>query len=293
MRDFTYDFDDRMIQVANPWDSLADIEYDAMGRRLISTDNDGNKTLYYYDGIRVILEKTKPSGSGSWYTSQVYTLQEDAIGFIISSRDTATGDDTWYHYDRLGTVMNLTDATGAVTATYSQDAFGNVLSGSSDGFHLTTKRHYPAIGLYYFYQRWYDPELGRFLTRAPLPPALEHPYVYSSNNPVNHIDPRGERDWGPLGGRCCNKSNGDEYALVNGKWILLKPGKCTGFMQDCDGMTCGGGFYWIGFLDRFATGKTPGHDHKKYAKRRWTPTEKGPEAKSPCDRGSPGLPPNL
>jgi len=151
----------------------------------------GNQTLYYYDGIRVILEKTKASGSGTWSTSQVYTLHGGAIGFIVSSRDTATGDDTWYHYDRLGTVMNLTDYTGAVTATYSQDAFGNVLSGSSDGFHLTTKRHYSAIGLYYFYIRWYDPVLGRFSTKSPMPSYFEHPYIYGNNNPLFFIDPYG------------------------------------------------------------------------------------------------------
>jgi len=193
MRGFTHNADDRMIRIdmLEGIESVSQFEYDAMGRRLISTDNDGNQTLYYYDGIRVILEKIKPSGSGTWSTSQVYTLQDGAIGFIISSRDTATGDDTWYHYDRLGTVMNLTDATGAVTATYSQDAFGNVLSGSTDGFHLTTKRHYSAIGLYYFYQRWYDPELGIFNTRTIFSPLQEHPYLMCESNPVSYFDSTG------------------------------------------------------------------------------------------------------
>jgi len=195
---YFYNADDRMVRVdmLEGIESVSQFEYDAMGRRLISTDNDDNKTLYYYDGIRVILEKTKPSGSGMWSTSQVYTLQEGAIGFIASSRDTATGDDTWYHYNRIGTVMNLTDATGAVTATYdpprrtfSQDAFGNVLSGSSDGFHLTTKRHYSDIGLYYFYQRWYEPQLGRFTQKDKI--AFLNRYIYCLNNPTNFVDANG------------------------------------------------------------------------------------------------------
>ncbi len=112
----------------------------------------------------------------------------DTIGRTSQRRDFADTSDK-----RMTQVV-----TGAVTATYdpprrtfSQDAFGNVLSGSSDGFHLTTKRHDSAIGLYYFCQRWYEPELGRFLTRAPLPPALEHPYVVTSNNPTTYIDPFG------------------------------------------------------------------------------------------------------
>ena len=167
-------------------------EYDALGRRLIYTDGDGNQTLYYYDGIRVILEKKKPYYSPTWSTAQVYTLQEGSIGFIISSRDSATGNDTWYHYDRLGTVTNLTNSTGFVTATYDQDAFGNVLTGSPDGFHLTTKRKYTDIGLYYFFQRWYDPESGRFISKSQYSSDIEHFYVYCENNTLNRIDITGE-----------------------------------------------------------------------------------------------------
>jgi RHS repeat-associated protein len=30
------------------------------------------------------------------------------------------------------------------------------------GYHLTTKEYDADIGLYYFWQRWYDPTIGRF-----------------------------------------------------------------------------------------------------------------------------------
>ena len=171
------------------FESVSHFEYDAMGRRLIYTDDDGNKTLYYY--------------FSNQETKTVYSLQDGAIGFIISSRDAATGNDTWYHYDQLGTVMNLTDDVGAVTASYDQDAFGNVLSGSASGFHLTTKDYNSPIGLYYFYHRWYDTSSGRFTTRSKLLPYEEHPYGFCVNNPVGYMDPSGrspisEPEYSPL-----------------------------------------------------------------------------------------------
>jgi hypothetical protein len=44
--------------------------------------------------------------------------------------------------------------------------------------------------------RWLSAESGLFITRAPLPTPLEHPYGYAGANPVNEVDPRG-RDFSP------------------------------------------------------------------------------------------------
>ena len=85
--------------------------------------------------------------------------------------------------------MNLTDDAGAVSATYDQDAFGNVLAGNAVGFHLTTKDYNSTIGLYYFYQRWYDPEVGRFFQRDRK--FYFNLYAYCNSNPTNAIDPDG------------------------------------------------------------------------------------------------------
>ena len=94
-----------MVEVDDNASDLADIEYDALGRRLIYTDANDQETLYYYDGIRVILEKVKDNHT--WETSKVYTLQGGSIGFIIGERvcdlEGGGGEDMdyWYHYDRF------------------------------------------------------------------------------------------------------------------------------------------------------------------------------------------------
>ena len=44
-------------------------------------------------------------------------------------------------------------------------------------------------GLYYLNSRYYDPRLGRFLTKDTIP-KINH-YVYANNNPVMFVDPSG------------------------------------------------------------------------------------------------------
>ena len=162
--------------------------------------------------------------------------------------------------------------------------------------------------------RYYNPETGRWVSRDPINEAGhklirgEEPkygvdgdifevfrfeeekalYAFISNNPVNSFDLLG---LGENFGRYCNKSGGDERALVSGRWVPLPPGDCVGGLRniggsssDCDGMTCGGGFYWVG---AFQTGtcRTPGCDSPPYDDRRWTPDNPDSGARPP---GGPG-----
>ena len=48
----------------------------------------------------------------------------------------------------------------------------------------------PDTGLHYSNARWYDPELGRFITEDPIKDGLNW-YAYCGNNPVNYVDPTG------------------------------------------------------------------------------------------------------
>jgi RHS repeat-associated protein len=61
-------------------------------------------------------------------------------------------------------------------------------TGDKSGLHLTTKEYDDQAGLYYFWQRWYDPKDGRFIQRSRMSATMEHPYVYVKNNSPNEVD---------------------------------------------------------------------------------------------------------
>lgn len=91
---------------------------------------------------------------------------------------------------------------------------------------------------------------------------------------------------GVFGGKCCNPAPRVEWALVGaGVWKKLQQGECTSTSEDCDGMTCGGGFYHV---DNLQTGRcsTPRNDDSTFAPRRWTPSSQGASAHSPTAEGS-------
>lgn len=91
---------------------------------------------------------------------------------------------------------------------------------------------------------------------------------------------------GLFGGKCCNTASRVEWGLVGeGKWKKLEADECTGTTEDCDGMTCGGGFYRV---DNMQTGScnTPRVDDATFAPRRWTPHTQGSDANSPTQLGS-------
>jgi RHS repeat-associated protein len=117
----------------------------------------------------------------------------------------------YYHYDGLGNVRAITDASGAVVETYTYDVYGKptihkgtgtqehtstgeIIPESQIGnpFFFTGKMFDSTTGLYYYRNRYYDPELGRFITPDPVGP-VDGPnlYTYVGNNPVNYVDPLG------------------------------------------------------------------------------------------------------
>jgi len=65
----------------------------------------------------------------------------------------------------------VTDATGAVTATYAYDVFGTIKSSTGSGstdFRFAGQQDDPALGYQYLRARYYDPAIGRFIGKDPV-----------------------------------------------------------------------------------------------------------------------------
>jgi len=85
---------------------------------------------------------------------------------------------------------------GAIAKSYTYDAFGRKYfeSGPSlvDEFAYTARERHDRTGLYYYRNRFYYPQIGRFMTQDPIGiTGGTNLYAYVGNSPVNWIDPLG------------------------------------------------------------------------------------------------------
>jgi RHS repeat-associated protein len=93
----------------------------------------------------------------------------------------------------LGSTVLLTDSDGNILWQNDVTPFGEETGESGfvhrDGFY-TGKKIDRDTGLYYFNARWYDPELGRFITEDPVKDGVNW-FGYANQNPLRYIDPTG------------------------------------------------------------------------------------------------------
>src|SRR5207244_5774167 len=77
----------------------------------------------------------------------------------------------YQHNDSLGSVVAITDASGAVEQTYDYDVFGvmRAASGTSGNRYTFTGEENDASGLVYLHARYLEPSSGRLLSRDTFP----------------------------------------------------------------------------------------------------------------------------
>jgi len=191
---FAYDSQNRITSVNG---GAVTIVYDAFGNRVAKTVS-GVTTQYLVEddvnptGLPQVLEEVVGGAVQREYT---YGLQRISQNQLISSVWAAS----FYGYDGFGSVRQLTNSAGAVTDTFTYDAWGNTIakSGSTPNNYLYRGEQYdPDLGLYYLRARYYNPAAGRFLSRDPddgklADPASLHKYLYANGDPANRMDPNG------------------------------------------------------------------------------------------------------
>lgn len=105
------------------------------------------------------------------------------------------GTTSYYQADGLGSITSLTDGSGSLAATYSYDSFGKLVASTGtlvNPFRYTGRELDSETGLYYYRARYYDPQIGRFISDDPLRFGAGYNfYTYTENSPVNATDPSG------------------------------------------------------------------------------------------------------
>lgn len=103
---------------------------------------------------------------------------------------------TYIHTDALGSVVAESDEDGNVVKRYDYEPYGHVVNGDVvDGPGYTGHVSDAATGLSYMQQRYYDPQLGLFLSVDPVSAQSDqrhfNRYSYAYGNPYAFTDPDG------------------------------------------------------------------------------------------------------
>ncbi len=198
---YTWDPQDRLVQVSiapaqGAWTTVT-FAYDHRGRRVRKTVSQTGSvpvvTDYVYDEDDVILivETPQTPGATPTVTRVVHGPDVDEPLWLDQN-----GQLHVLHADALGSVRLVTDAAQAIVERTDYTSFGaptRTGTGVRHPFAFTGREWDGEIGLYYYRARYYDPEVGRFLSRDPLGLAAgPNLYAYVENSPTNYLDPSGQ-----------------------------------------------------------------------------------------------------
>jgi RHS repeat-associated protein len=182
--------------------------YDADGYRASKTVNGQTTTYQYVNGMLVYecrpdmeifylydsynnLTGIRIYNSGSSSATNYYVttnVQRDVLGIYNANGDKLAG----YEYDAWGNVLSVTDANG--NPITSETHIANINPFRYRGYYLDQE-----TGLYYLNSRYYDAEVGRFIS-ADTTDILsvqadlydKNLFAYCDNNPVGRIDVGGD-----------------------------------------------------------------------------------------------------
>ena len=185
---------------------MATYDYDAMQRVYYKTAYSAGGVAsrfhrYHYSGRSLQLEDV--SGSGTTATKRYVWGKDlsgtlDGAGGVGGLLATEVGG-VWYFplYDNNGNITDYVSEDGEVVASYEYDAFGRTIvqSGAMADtfpFRFSTKYYDAEAKLYYYGERFYSPEMGRWLNRDPIEEAGgDNLYAFCGNNGVNKVDALG------------------------------------------------------------------------------------------------------
>jgi RHS repeat-associated protein len=180
-RTLTWDAENRPVSIVASGVTTTFV-YDGGGKRVKKTVN--NVTTLY---VNQFFERNLSTGENT--TSYFFG------GKLVAQRVGSTLG--FMHADHLGSTAVTTGSSGTVTGTLRYAAFGSTRSGSvSTDIRFTGQRSDDSTGLYFYNARYYDPELGRFVSADAVVPSPGNPqslnrYSYCLNNPLKYIDPSG------------------------------------------------------------------------------------------------------
>jgi RHS repeat-associated protein len=177
----------QLVEVKEGTTTIATFEYDGKGRRIEKVA--GALThLYIYDAEDVVEERI--SGSSSDTNRYYHGAGIDELLARKNSSDVVIS----YLADHLGSIVQETNASGAVTLEREYDPWGVAMQGASTSGYAFTGREWDSeIGLQYSRSRYYLPNAGRFASEDPIGFAGGTNFFgYVLSSPLVFTDPFGQ-----------------------------------------------------------------------------------------------------
>jgi RHS repeat-associated protein len=180
-RTLTWDVHDRLAQVTTA-SGTSTFAYDGGGKRIKQVTG-GLTTQYFGDFVE---------------SDGTNVRRSILLGDRRIAQRAVGGGTTYFHVDTLGSTRLLTTSAGAVARTFDYAPFGSLRSTTGSG--TTTAVRFGGYrsdhtGLSYLQARYYDPELGRFVSADSIVPAGTpqqlNRYTYANNSPYTYRDPSG------------------------------------------------------------------------------------------------------
>ena len=218
-----WDSHNRLSHLTAPDGQRTDYHYDPLGRRIAKTQA-GQTTLYGWDGdvlafetrdeqavhylfepdsfvplAQVHTEAVRGVKVPNWNQYRPYDSDLDPLRKPAPEPSEPTAV-YYYHTDHLGTPQALTDEQGALALEMDYQAWGQAReviadaaskAGIRNPFRFQGQYQDQESGLHYNRHRYYDPEIGRFISRDPIGLFGGMNNFMYATNPVEWVDPLG------------------------------------------------------------------------------------------------------
>jgi RHS repeat-associated protein len=203
--------------------------YDELGERTKTTPEKGGATTYGYDQTGNLTSAERPEKESVPKIEDSYTYDGNSLrasqtitgtttyfawdmteelplilsdgtnsyiygpGGLPVEQISGAETPTYLHHDQQGSIRLLTGSAGTSTGSITFDAYGYKVESTGTISPLGYDGQYTSsdTGLIYLRARVYDPATAQFLTVDPIEPITREPYGYTSQNPLNGIDPSG------------------------------------------------------------------------------------------------------
>ncbi len=206
----TWDQRNRLTSLTLSPSGTVSFTYDAEGRRLTKTSSAGT-TRYVHNphglsGLSEVTVEHRPGGSTRWY------VWGGPAGLLYEER--SDGTLRYYHTDQVGSVLALSDGTGAVTGRLDYTPYGLIAQRSGDtDTPFQFNGAYGVMwdeetGLIHMRARYYHPWLARFVSEDPIGfDGGLNLFAFANGSPISLLD---------ASGLCA-----DNFALYD--WTTLLP----------------------------------------------------------------------